>query len=168
MCLVTLERLTKLNKIIFIVILSCIPPAWGFPSGSAVENLPAMQDAWVPSFGWEDPQEKEITTQSSILAWEILWSVGLQSMGSQRVGHNLATKHTHHPLEFLMPRSLWLETYEWHLKDAKMVMVVVFNRKVSNQADGGQRQNRNWPTARSHDFLSSSEGVHLNLVTHPS
>ena len=58
-----------------------------------------MQDTWVPSLGWEDPLEKEMATHSSILAWEIPWTVGLQSMGSQRVGHNLATKHTHHPLE---------------------------------------------------------------------
>ena len=36
---------------------------------------------------------------------------GLQSMGSQRVIHNLATKHTVYPLELLMPKSLWLETY---------------------------------------------------------
>ena len=53
--------------------------------------------------GQEDPLEKEMATHSSIPAWEILWTEepgGLQSMGSQRVGHNLATKqqnntHTH-------------------------------------------------------------------------
>ena len=41
--------------------------------------------------GWEDPLEKEIETQSSILAWRIPWTEkpgGLQSMGSQRVGHD--------------------------------------------------------------------------------
>jgi len=51
-----------------------------------VENLPAMQETWVPSLGWEDPLEKEMATQSSILAWEIPWTEepgGLQSMGSQ-------------------------------------------------------------------------------------
>ena len=45
--------------------------------------------------GREDPLEREMATQSSILAWEIPWTEepgGLQSMGSQRVGHNLATK----------------------------------------------------------------------------
>ena len=54
-----------------------------------------MQEMRVRSLGQEDPLEKEIATHSSILAWEILWREkpgGLQSMGSQRVGHNLATK----------------------------------------------------------------------------
>ena len=53
--------------------------------------LPAMQETWVWSLGWEDPLEKEIATHSSILAWRIPWMEepgGLQSMGSQRVGHD--------------------------------------------------------------------------------
>ena len=44
--------------------------------------------------GWEDPLEEEMATLSSVLAWEIPWteeSGGLQSIGSQSVGHNLAT-----------------------------------------------------------------------------
>ena len=56
-----------------------------------VKNLPAMQETWVQSLGQEDPLEKEMTTHSSILAWEILWTEEpgrLQSMGSQRVGHD--------------------------------------------------------------------------------
>ena len=36
-----------------------------------VKNLPAMQETWVPSLGWEDPLEKEMATHSSVLAWEI-------------------------------------------------------------------------------------------------
>ena len=39
-----------------------------------VKNLPAMQETWVGSLGWEDPLEKEMTTQSSILAWENSWT----------------------------------------------------------------------------------------------
>ena len=60
-----------------------------------VTNLPALQEAWVQSLGWEDPLEKEMTTHSSILAWEIPWTEEpgrLQSMGSHRVRHNWATK----------------------------------------------------------------------------
>ena len=60
-----------------------------------VENPPAKQETWVPSLGWEDPQENEMANHSSILAWEIPWteeSGELQSMGSQRVRHDLATK----------------------------------------------------------------------------
>ena len=60
-----------------------------------VKNLPAMQETWVRFLGWEDPLEKEMAIHSSILAWKIPWTEeagGLQSMGSQRVGHDLATK----------------------------------------------------------------------------
>ena len=49
----------------------------------------------VQSLGWEDPLENEMSTHSSILAWETPWREepgGLQTMGSQRVGHDLATK----------------------------------------------------------------------------
>ena len=58
-----------------------------------VKNLPAMQETQemqLPSLGQEDPLEKEMAAHSSILAWEIPWTEepgGLQSMGSQRVGH---------------------------------------------------------------------------------
>ena len=65
-----------------------------------VKNLLAMQEMqemWVPSLGRKDPLEKEMATHCSIFAWEIPWTeepVGLQSMGSQRVRHDLATEHT--------------------------------------------------------------------------
>ena len=39
-----------------------------------VKNLPAMQETWVPTLGWEDSLEKEMTTHSSILAWRIPWT----------------------------------------------------------------------------------------------
>ena len=44
-----------------------------------VKNLPAVQEIWVWSLGWEDPLEKGMATHSSILAWKIPWTV--QSMG---------------------------------------------------------------------------------------
>ena len=50
---------------------------------------------WGRILGQEDPLEKEMATHSSILAWEISWTRepgGLQSTGSQKVGHDLATK----------------------------------------------------------------------------
>ena len=58
-----------------------------------VKNLPAIQETLVQSPGWEDPLEKELAPHSSILAWRILWTEepgGVQSMGSQRGGHNWA------------------------------------------------------------------------------
>ena len=57
----------------------------------AVKNLPAMWESQVRYLSQKDPLEKGMTTHSSILAWKILWTEepsGLQSMGSQRVGHN--------------------------------------------------------------------------------
>ena len=59
-----------------------------------VKNLPAKQETWVLSLGWEDSLEEEMTTNSSILAWRISWTEepgGLLSMGSRRVGHDWAT-----------------------------------------------------------------------------
>ena len=53
-----------------------------------VKNLPAMQETWVQSLGWEDPLGKEMATHSSILAWRIPWTKepdGLQSMESQEL-----------------------------------------------------------------------------------
>ena len=54
-----------------------------------------MQEMRVQSLGQEESLEKEMATHSSILAWEIPWTEepgGLQTMGLQRVGHDLATK----------------------------------------------------------------------------
>ena len=56
-----------------------------------VKRLPAMQETQIRSLGGEDPLEKEMATYSSTLAWKIPWTekpCRLQSMGSQRVGHD--------------------------------------------------------------------------------
>ena len=56
-----------------------------------VKCLPTMWETWVRSLGQEDPLEKEMATHSSTLAWRIPWTeepCGLQSRGSQRVGHD--------------------------------------------------------------------------------
>ena len=61
-------------------------PIMGFPGGSLVKNLPAVQEMQVQSLGPEDPLEKEMATHSNILAWRIPWIErpgGLHSMGSQ-------------------------------------------------------------------------------------
>ena len=57
-----------------------------------------IQEMQVRSLGQEEPLEVEMAIHSSILAWKIQWteeSGGLQSKGSQRVGHDLATEYTH-------------------------------------------------------------------------
>ena len=79
----------------------------GFPGGSEVKRLPGMWETRVRSLGQEDPLEKEMATHSSTLAWTIPWRENpmegeshggripwreepgrLQSVGSQRVGHD--------------------------------------------------------------------------------
>ena len=57
----------------------------GFPGGSVVKNPPAVQEAEVQPLVLEDPLEEEMTTHSSILAWNIPWKEEpsrLQSIGS--------------------------------------------------------------------------------------
>ena len=56
-----------------------------------VKRLPAVRETWIQSLGWEDPLEKEMATHSSTLAWKSPRTEEpgrLQSMGSQRVGHD--------------------------------------------------------------------------------
>ena len=63
-----------------------------------VKNPPAIQETWLWSLGWDNPLEKGMDTHFSIFAWRITWTEEygrLQSMGSQRVGHNWETNaHT--------------------------------------------------------------------------
>ena len=71
--------------------LGCSPHFLASLVAQRIKHLPAMQETWVQSPGWEDPLEKEMATHSSILAWRIPRTEepgGLQSTGSQRAGHN--------------------------------------------------------------------------------
>ena len=64
---------------------------WAFLMAQMVKNPPAMQETRIRSLGQEDPLEKGMATDSSILAWRSPWMEepgGLQSMGWQRVGHD--------------------------------------------------------------------------------
>ena len=79
-----------------------------------VKNPPAMQETQetrrFDSRVKEDPLEKGMATYSSILAWKIPWTEepgGLQSKGSQRIGHNWATKHTHIHYYHICYNDLW-------------------------------------------------------------
>ena len=80
--------------------------AWIYIAGASlvaqrVKRLPAMQETWVQSLGQEDPLKKEMTIHSSTVAWKIPWIEKpgrLQSMGSQRVGHDWATSLHFHVL----------------------------------------------------------------------
>ena len=60
--------------------------SWASLVTQLVKNPPAVRETWVQSLGWEDPLKKGKATHSSILALEIPWTI--QSMGSQRAGHD--------------------------------------------------------------------------------
>ena len=79
-----------------------LPLDLGFPGDSVVKNPAAMQKMQVRSLDQADPLEKEMATCSNTLAWEIPWTEetgGLQSMGSQRIRHDLVTKQQNRALE---------------------------------------------------------------------
>ena len=64
---------------------------WTSLVAQIVKCLPTMRETWVGSLGQEDPLENEMAIHSSTLAWKIPWMEEpgrLQSMGSQRVGHD--------------------------------------------------------------------------------
>ena len=65
--------------------------SWASLVAQIIKNLPAVQETWVQSLGWEDPLEEGMATHPSVLAWRIPLTEGLgalQSIGSQRVKHN--------------------------------------------------------------------------------
>ena len=65
--------------------------SWASLVAQTVKNLPAVQETWVQSLGWEDPLEKGKTPHSSVLAWRIPLDRGawqIMSIGLQRVRHN--------------------------------------------------------------------------------
>ena len=83
----------------------------GFPGGSEVKASAWNAGDPGSSLGWEDPLEKEMATHSSTLAWRIPWREEpgrLQSMGSQRVGHDWATSLSLSPFPLAPPlSSIW-------------------------------------------------------------
>ena len=91
-----------INKFVLIINNMIWVLGMGFPGVSVVKNLPARQNMWVQSLGQEDPLDKEMVRVSSILAWKIPWAEEpgiLQSMGSQRIRHDLVTKQQNRALE---------------------------------------------------------------------
>ena len=84
-----------------LLICMCVPCLLGFPSGSAVKNLPAeqqLQETRVRSLGWEDPLEEGMTTHTSIIAWRIPWIEKrgrLQSTGHKELDTTGVTWHAY-------------------------------------------------------------------------
>ena len=56
--------------------------SWASLVAQLVKNLPAKQETWVQSLGWEDPLEKEKATHSSILAWRIPWTMEVHGVAN--------------------------------------------------------------------------------------
>ena len=86
-----------------------------------VKNPPTMQENPVQFLGWEDPLEKGQATPSSILAWRIPRTEepgGLQSMGSQSVGQDWATKHSTAHFNI---------NHSYHLMARKEVVQILFS-----------------------------------------
>ena len=84
-----------------------------------VKDPPALRETCVWRLGQEDPLEKGMATHSSILAWRIPWTEepgGLQSMGSQRAGHNWVTNTHMNHREILLKCGFWFKT--WFLSGA--------------------------------------------------
>ena len=117
---------SNLILLLLLILWYCLRDVLASLVAQMVKILPAVQEIWVWSLGWEDPLEKGMTTLSSILVWRIPWteeSGKLQSMGSQSVGHYWATftflsslktkdgRATHALTEFGLPKfclTLWI------------------------------------------------------------
>ena len=85
--------------------------------GQKVKNLPVLWQTWVWSLGQEDPLEKGMATHYSILDWRIPWTEepgGIQSVGSQRVGHSRATNTNTTPV-YIYGNGLNLEHWKQHM-----------------------------------------------------
>ena len=87
--------------------------SWAFLVAQMVKNLPAMQETWVWSLGWEDPLEEGLTTHISILAWRIPWTKGAwkTAVHGVTVRHDWADFHFH----FLFICNILLDfPYKWY------------------------------------------------------
>ena len=98
-----------------------------------VKNPPAMRETWFWSLGWKDPLEKGKATHSSILAWRTV-----QSMGSQRVGHDLVT----FTFTFQDMEATWMTINRWTDKD----VIHTYNGLLLRH-----KKERNWVICREVD-----------------
>ena len=89
---------------------------WASLVAQMVKNPPAMRETWVQFLSWEDSLEKEIATNSNILAWRIPWTEepgGLQFMGSQRVRRYWITKYNTLSVEMGQRRECCCHSCKW-------------------------------------------------------
>ena len=125
-----------------------------------------MREAWVRSLGQEDSLEKEMATHSSILVWKIPWTEepgGLQSMGSQRVGHDWATSLSLNLLIGYISCSLKLTIVVYLTTNPSYLMfrISLKNRNVW----AGLGQYHSIPLAMSLKTLRVLESIHIMEVS---
>ena len=108
-----------------------------FPGDSGVKNLPAMQGTRILSVSQEEPLEKGMATHSSILAWRRPWTEepgGIQSMGSQRVGHDWAVN------TFKICSHRWKP---WDFSSIHRISKIMTQSTIHNKVRGYQNQTIN-------------------------
>ena len=106
------ENILQLDSFVWVIIIC-------FWSPERIEEDACQCRRHTTDAGWEDPLEEEMVTHSSIFAWRVPRTEetgGLQSRGSQRIGHDLATAHTHKmyickEVIVHVPLRLWTEVY---------------------------------------------------------
>ena len=109
-----------------------------------VKNLPAMQETWVPSLDWEDPLEKKMITHSSILDWEIPRTEEpgeLQSMGLQRVRHNLETQQQQKGLYYVPETDLDAGKYSRNKIESILELMAFTSNKHKQTAVTDMKKN---------------------------
>ena len=125
--------LRHLRSPTFIAVLFTIAKTWASLVAQLVKNPPAMRETWFWSLGWKDPLEKGKATHSSILAWRTV-----QSMGSQRVGHDLVT----FTFTFQDMEATWMTINRWTDKD----VIHTYNGLLLSH-----KKERNWVICREVD-----------------
>ena len=126
----------------------------------SVKNLPVMQETCVRSLGREDPLEKGMATHSSVLAWRIPWTEEpgrLQSMGSYRVRHELATKPP------LLPKTTEKPEQQQRLSTAKGKKSNYF-KKRRRRGKFRHRHARRWGQKRPESWVYTPRIVSIWLL----
>ena len=135
----TWKRINKWQLLTTFILQSRLP--WWLSQWS----LPAMQETRVWSLSWEDPLEEGMPTHSSILAWRILSTEepgGLQTMGSQRVGHDWVTHTSLYnqwspTLCFPYCTKLWILKESWEIALMYKDIQTSWRDKHTNKATRG-------------------------------
>ena len=147
-----------------------------------VKRLPTMRETWVQSLGREDLLEKEMAPHSSIFAWKIPWTEkpgGLQSMGSQRVGHDFTFTFMHNiqakvhaALEFFT-LSRWRTSRKINLHNKqnfkKYIYLYILPREKDHHSEGIYIKSKGffwwWASRKEKDWIDRRFRVEVHVWT---